>query len=128
MWIHRRPPVSTVSTWGVSGSAGRETTSPRARADRPKRGLGRLGIGTSRVVAHRFAPGPSVPAFRLASAVPLAILPRHIVVRIQRGGGTGPMKPRQPLATAGKVPIPAGSNVSLGDVAKVFWNLCPHPG
>src|SRR2546421_8928236 len=52
MWIQRRPSVSTVSTAGVSGSAGRETTSPRARANRPKRGLGRLGIGTSRVVVH----------------------------------------------------------------------------
>src|SRR5882762_8455107 len=42
-----------ISTLGVSGSTGRVATSPRARADRPKRGLGRLGIRTSRVVAHQ---------------------------------------------------------------------------
>src|SRR5918994_2880204 len=43
---------SMISTFGRSGSAGRPTTAPRDRAARRKRGLGRLGIGTSRLVDH----------------------------------------------------------------------------
>src|SRR4030081_2715378 len=58
---------------------------------------------------------------------------RHIAGRIQRGGGTGPVKPRQPLRPAGRetVPIPSGSNVSLGDVAEVSvapLKPSPQPG
>src|SRR3954454_9635185 len=49
MLIHRRPSASTISTRGASGSAA-TMACPRTRAERPNRGLGRLGIGTERVV------------------------------------------------------------------------------
>src|SRR5665648_116196 len=39
------------STFGVSGS-GAAPTSPRERPERRRRGFGRLGMGTSRLVGH----------------------------------------------------------------------------
>src|SRR3954447_21362004 len=43
---------STISTLGASGSCGRAPTAPRDRAVRRRRGLGRFGTGTSRLVAQ----------------------------------------------------------------------------
>src|SRR4051794_41841052 len=43
---------STISTLGASGSCGRATTPPRDRAVRRRRGLGRFGTGTSRLVGQ----------------------------------------------------------------------------
>ena len=67
-------------------------------------------MGTERVVEGRHA-DPSIghgPARRLATCRGPARVPRHIAGHIQRGGGTGPMKPRQPLAAQATrtVPIP----------------------
>src|SRR4051794_33949259 len=95
---------STISTFGASGSCGRAETAPRDRAVRRRRGLGRFGTGTSRLVAqHRFTPPTSLPGQRTAnprvaygSAGIDAMVRRYIAGHIQRGGGTGPMKPRQP--------------------------------
>src|SRR3954466_9142826 len=50
MLIHRRPSASTISTRGASGSGAATMLCPRTRAERPNRGVGRLGIGTQRVV------------------------------------------------------------------------------
>src|SRR3954471_18675445 len=108
MLIHRRVwpsrTSSTISTLGASGSCGRAPTAPRDRAVRRRRGLGRFGTGTSRLVAqHGFAPhwilpvrrtDPSTRAFRSVAADWYG--GRHIAGHIQRGGGTGPAKPRQP--------------------------------
>src|SRR5688500_19524820 len=65
MLTHRSPAASTSSTLGVSGSAGRATTSVRVRAPR-RSGRGRLGIRTEGVVGrHRgvswYLPGRTHP-------------------------------------------------------------------
>src|SRR5437868_11750452 len=52
---------------------------------------------------------------RLAS---LGILARHIAVRIKRGGGTGPMKPRQPPARE-RCQFHQAPTTGLGDVDMV---------
>src|SRR3954469_22655088 len=120
MLIHRseRPSTlaSAISTLGASGSWGRATTAPRDRAVRRRRGLGRFGTGTSRLVAQHGShsttdstrvPDRSVhPGFRSVGAGWYG--GRHIAGHIQRGGGTGPMKPRQPPTAhaVGTVPIP----------------------
>src|SRR3954451_13433445 len=107
---------STISTLGASGSCGRAPTAPRDRAVRRRRGLGRFGTGTSRLVAQHEVhsttdstrvPDRSVhPGFRSVGAGWYG--GRHIAGHIQRGGGTGPMKPRQPPTAhaVGTVPIP----------------------
>src|SRR4051812_19996115 len=99
MLIQRRPPASISSTFGVSGASGGPTEGPRPRA--PRRRRGRFGIGTSRLVGQ----GHVQASIRLQESVSL---PKYIAGHIQRGGGTGPTKPRQPPAYrhAGKVPIP----------------------
>src|SRR5215218_6776988 len=51
MLIHRRPSRSTTSTFGSVAGAGR-AASTRARAERLRRGFGRLGIASERVVQH----------------------------------------------------------------------------
>ena len=86
---------------------------PRDRAVRRRRGFGRFGIGTSRLVGqHRGslrADCTCAGGLALASGTSLAIVPAHIAGHIQRGGGTGPLKPRQPFRSvtrAGTVPIP----------------------
>ena len=61
---------------------------PLVRADRPKRGLGRLGIRTEGVVGEHCSP-PDQVYLRLGYTPP----PHSC---IPRGGGTGPVKPRQP--------------------------------
>src|SRR4051794_15743610 len=52
MLIQRRSSTSTISTRGSVGTSAASTT-PRARAARRRRGLGRLGIGSEWVVEHR---------------------------------------------------------------------------
>src|SRR5919199_1515841 len=97
---------STISTFGASGSCGRATTPPRDRAVRRRRGLGRFGTGTSRLVAQH-----GIRSTKQSTCAVGAIGPRgfqaggdrwyggrHIAGHIQRGGGTGPVKPRQPPA------------------------------
>src|SRR6476469_8671348 len=100
MFTQRRPGASIVSTFGVSGSGGRAML-PRDRAVRRRRGFGRFGIGTSRLVGqHRGSLRCELYLRRwtwLASGTSLAIVPAHIAGHIQRGGGTGPLKPRQPF-------------------------------
>src|SRR3954463_3706584 len=92
---------STTSTLGRSGSDGRVTTPPRVRAVRLRRGLGRLGMGTSRLGGHRRQHENSLwnaVYLRLAVSRTVAKVIDHIAGHIQRGGGTGPLKPRQPPA------------------------------
>ena len=100
-----------ISTRGASGSGGNGTTAPRARAALRRRGLGSEGIGTERVVGQRHE------GFASKWSVPLAILPRDIAGHIQRGGGTGPMKPRQPPSHS------TGRCQFLRDV----WRVSPRP-
>src|SRR5437868_12189666 len=59
---------------------------------------------------------------RLAS---LGILARHIAVRIKRGGGTGPMKPRQPPARE-RCQFHQAPTTSLGDVERRFHRTSDH--
>src|SRR5919202_1209315 len=102
--------ASAISTLGASGSWGRATTAPRDRAVRRRRGLGRFGTGTSRLVAHHgHIRSRAKSTCRMTPARPPGCYaPRHIAGHIQRGGGTGPLKPRQPPAVqaTGTVPIP----------------------
>src|SRR5205085_4849982 len=109
MLIQRRASCSTTSTAGVSGS-GVATTSPRVRAERPKRGLGKLGTGTEGVVGRHRCSARKQVYLRLVYTRP----------RIQRGGGTGPVKPRQPspASAGGTVPIPD----RLHDQAWEMWS------
>src|SRR4029077_16029597 len=106
MFIHRHPCASTISTRGASGSAA-PTATPRAREDRRKRGLGREGmLRTERVVGQGHLDAHCTGA----TSVDRLLATRHSW-HIQRGGGTGPMKPRQPphrppRGRRGKVPIP----------------------
>src|SRR6185503_16217503 len=90
MLIQRRPSASMISTFGVSGAGGAAATSPRVRVQRRSLGFGTLGMGTSGLVASHGNRDRSLPS------TPGGNLPRYIAGRIQRGGGTGPMKPRQP--------------------------------
>src|SRR5687767_14189115 len=87
MLIQRRSPRPTSSTRGSEASRRAEST--RARADRLRRGFGRLGIGSEGVVQHvhypRFYPGGVIPSAA------------HIAVASRGVEGHGPMKPRQPL-------------------------------
>src|SRR5829696_1247423 len=53
MFAQRMPSDSMTSTCELSGSATAGETTVRPRDTRAKRGLGRLGMGTSRLVAHR---------------------------------------------------------------------------
>src|SRR3954465_1748473 len=120
MLIQRRSSSSTISTRGSAGPWG--STTPRARAARRKRGLGRLGIGSKWVVQHGISQScrkPSLPSryggeFGFGRCIPAWLslfCGADITARIERGGGNGPLKPRQPPSHAkarrGKVPIPS---------------------
>src|SRR3954451_15716065 len=98
MLIQRRPSTSTTSTFGVSGCSTGATTSPRVRDQRRSLGFGTLGMGTSGLVGTHGLK-------RILASTARDNLPHDIAGHIQRGGGTGPMKPRQP-PDEGKVPIP----------------------
>src|SRR5919199_3055832 len=98
---------STTSTLGASGSCGRATTPPRDRAVRRRRGLGRFGTGTSRLVAQHlgiplhsevYLRGRRDRSRRLRAVGDRWYGGLDIAGHIQRGGGTGPVKPRQPPA------------------------------
>src|SRR5215207_1156594 len=80
MLIHRSPPHSTDSIRGsvVSG----RTESTRARAERLRRGFGRLGIGSERVVQHVHYPDSTCEAW-----YPPPLTHSRC---IERGGGTWP--------------------------------------
>src|SRR3954468_22711625 len=89
MLIQRRPGASTISTRGSSESGVASTT---ARERRPNGLRGRLGMPeTERLVGRRHKAPNSIGRGQV-----FATLPDYIAGRIQRGGGTGPMKPRQP--------------------------------
>src|SRR5215210_8417155 len=100
MLIQRRPPHSTDSTWG-SALAGR-AESTRARAERLRRGFGRLGIGSEGVVQH----------VHLTHSTSSGWYPAALHSRcIERGGGTWPCETpattRRTAIRQGKVPIPS---------------------
>src|SRR3954470_12568756 len=104
MLIQRRPSLSTTSTLGVSGSATCAMPSVRERAARRRGGGGSLGMATEGLVDGRDHDDTQstgrhgggrhkVAACSLKSG---CYRSDHIAVHVQRGGGTGPMKPRQP--------------------------------
>src|SRR5215208_5982284 len=105
MLIQRRPGASTISTRGSSRSGARSATRDRA-ARRPKGDRGRLGMArTERLVGRRqhHVKDSTRPADLPAQAADsVATIRRYIAVRIQRGGGTGPLKPRQPSRASEK--------------------------
>src|ERR671924_2409038 len=88
MLIQRRPSCSTTSTFGSVGATAR-AASTRARAERLRRGFGRLGIGSERVVQH-----VHYPRFYFRGLVSCGA---YIAVASRGVEGHGPMKPRQPL-------------------------------
>ena len=66
----------------------------------------RLAVGASAIVIAqatrwRAAPVPAAGSVRLACRDRAGYTSPHIAGRIQRGGGTGPMKPRQPFRASG---------------------------
>src|SRR3954466_4316619 len=111
MLIQRRPVASMISTRGVSGSGGNGTTAPLARAALRRRGLGSEGIGTERVVGQRHKGSPRKTVY-------LLLFFRDIAGHIQRGGGTGPMKPRQP---------PSQSRTGRCQFLRDVWRVSPRP-
>src|SRR6188474_635813 len=100
MLIQRRSPKRTSSMRGSVASRRAEST--RARAERLRRGFGRLGIGSEGVVQHVHYPR-FYPQTLVSSAAHIAVASRGVE-------GNGPVKPRQPLGRRsrllGKVPIP----------------------
>src|SRR3954449_347356 len=116
MLIQRRPGASTISTRGSSESGVASTT---ARERRPNGLRGRLGMPeTERLVGRRHQAWKFIGPGQV-----FATLTDYIAGRIQRGGGTGPMKPRQPgpVTSRDKVAIPSGSKTNgLGDAVQGF--------
>src|SRR4051794_8468474 len=104
MLIHRRPSASTMSTLGVSGSTTCAMPSARERAARRRGGRGSLGMTTEGLIDGRDhntlestgRHGGDAPLMAACSLKSPCYRSDHIAVHVQRGGGTGPMKPRQP--------------------------------
>src|SRR3954464_14818806 len=104
MLIQRSPSASTTSTFGVSGSTTCAMPSVRERAARRRGGRGSLGMATEGLVDGRDhgeaqSTGRASGFRRKQGACSLesgCYGSGDIAVHVQRGGGTGPMKPRQP--------------------------------
>ena len=92
-------------------------------------------MGTSRVVAHRrrhrgfvhaavYPPHADSVNARVRGACRYPARPQHIAVRIERGGGTGPLKPRQPPRHQARERCQFHQAAkSLGDVGSRFQPL-----
>src|SRR5215217_1876470 len=128
MLIQRRLGASTVSTPDSSSSGTRESAA-RVRAPRRPNGLlGRLGMAeTERVVGrkqHHALNSTRTPEFRhpvdyaLRNAEAFATVAPHIAVRIKRGGGIGPVKPRQPSGRGS-----AGNGGNSSRLQETAWEM-----
>ena len=113
---------------GLSAGLSEGVRPARARAPRLSRGFGRFGIASERVVEHRGQPSQRIllsqriPWLGLALSGRSCSLPVRHSRCIQRGGGTWPLKPRQPLGPTmnrpGTVPIPSDSR---SNVVREMW-------